>query len=654
MSFGSTACHLGRFQLSCADTSIAFMQTLLIALLAGAGFLVAYHTYGRWLGGKIFRLSAKAVCPSERLKDGVDYVPTSKGVVFGHHFTSIAGTGPIVGPAIAIMWGWVPALLWVVLGSIFIGAVHDFGSLVVSMRNSGQTVGDIAGRVMNRRVRLLFLFILFMALTIVLAIFGLVIAAVFKQYPAAIFPCLIQIPIAVAIGMMLHKKGANLLVPSIIALGVMYLTVIFGDVGFLGAMNAAMAGWPIIVWVLILLTYSYVASVLPVWLLLQPRDYINSLQLISALGLIVLGLFAAAFMGGAPMVEGGERPELTMVAPAFEFSPEGAPFIFPFLFITIACGACSGFHCLVSSGTSSKQIKSEEDARFIGYGSMLTEGFLATLVILACAAGLGLGTEVGGKLLSGVGAWEARYSSWGAAGSLGAKVGAFVDGAANFLMAMGISKGISLALMGVLVASFAGTTLDTACRLQRYVVQELARTLGEFTGAKEKEGKSVHAFAWLEDKHVATIFAVLLATVVAVAKAPGQESWSFISAGKGGLILWPLFGATNQLLAGLALMVISFYLWRRSKPVWFVVLPMIFMLIMPMYAMYLQVFRGTGGGESWIEKGNWLVVSIGLATIALEIWMIVEAFLMWPKVKGALEPGADKLEKARGVDAPAC
>ncbi len=233
------------------------METLLIAILAGAGFIVAYHTYGRWLGGKIFALSAKAVCPSEQLNDGVDYVPTDRSVVFGHHFTSIAGTGPIVGPAIAVMWGWVPALLWVVLGSIFIGAVHDFGALVVSLRNKGQTVGDIAGRVMNRRVRLLFLFILFMALTIVLAIFGLVIAAVFKQYPASIFPCLIQIPIAVGIGLWLHRKGVHLLAPSLLALGVMYLTVIFGDGGFLGGFNASMAGLPIFTWVLILLVWLW-------------------------------------------------------------------------------------------------------------------------------------------------------------------------------------------------------------------------------------------------------------------------------------------------------------------------------------------------------------------------------------------------------------
>ena len=600
------------------------MEVLLIALLAGIGFVVAYHTYGRWLGSKIFALSAKAICPSERLEDGVDYVPTKKSIIFGHHFTSIAGTGPIVGPAIAIMWGWVPALLWVVFGSILIGAVHDFGALVVSLRNNGQTVGDVAGRLLNKRVRLLFLFVLFMALTVVLAIFGLVIAAVFKQYPAAIFPCLVQIPIAVAIGMTLHRKGVGLLFPSVLALAVMYLTVIYGDTGILGEWNAAMASWSIWTWVVVLLGYSYVASVLPVWTLLQPRDYVNSLQLISALALIVLGLFAATAGSGTGDVE------LAMVAPAYNPNPEGAPMIFPFLFITIACGAVSGFHCLVSSGTSSKQLKHEPDARFVGYGSMLMEGFLATLVILACGAGLGLGvTAASGEVLLGEAAWAERYASWGAAKSLGAKVGAFVDGAANFLVALGLSGAVAVALMGVLVASFAGTTLDTACRLQRYVVQELGRTLGS--------GEEGGAFGWLKNKHGATIFAVSLAGIMA-ATPPGGQGWSIANAGKGGLILWPLFGATNQLLAGLSFLVITFYLWRRGKPVWFLVLPMIFMLVMPMWAMLHQLFISPG----WLvgENPDYLLGLIGLATIALEVWMIFEAWQLFPKAKGVLEDGA--------------
>lgn len=721
------------------------MATLLIALGAGVAFLIAYHTYGRWLGRKVFNLAADTVCPSAHLRDDQDYIPTSKAIVFGHHFTSIAGTGPIVGPAIAVMWGWLPALLWVVLGSIFIGAVHDFGSLVISLRNNGQTVGDIAGRVLNKRVRLLFLFVLFLALTIVLAIFGLVIAAVFKQYPAAIFPCLIQIPIAVSIGVYLHRRGKNLLIPSLLALGIMYLTVIYGDNGFLHTINAYLASLSIITWVVILLLYSYVASVLPVWSLLQPRDYINSLQLLTALGLIVLGLVVAAFIGGAPPVEGADRQPLEIVAPMWNPSPEGAPLIYPFLFITIACGAISGFHCLVSSGTSSKQLKNETDAQFVGYGSMVTEGFLATLVILCCVAGLGLGTDLpntwspmafdpepvgsnhhgystsflsadgkarvvevfqtsdtesettpsgflvnrnSGKYgtevvdgpdaaLTGSTAYANRYASWSTAGGLARTVAAFVDGSANLLKSIGIPASVAVALMGVLVASFAGTTLDTACRLQRYVVQELAGTFvqrgGESApyktadgigglegvgdgdaGEKHETGRPPTSSAalydsqwnplrWLTNKHGATIFAIAVAALMAATPTPGNP-WSLDNAGKGGLILWPMFGATNQLLGGLAFLVITFWLWRRRKPIWFVVLPLVFMLVMPAWAMLHQLFvQGVGMETSWLAAGpdsgekNWMLLVIAGVTLLLEAWMIVEAVLLFPKVRGLTE-----------------
>ncbi len=329
-----------------------------------------------------------ALVPSIELNDDKDYVPTSKSVVFGHHFTSIAGTGPIVGPAIAIMWGWVPALLWVVFGAIFIGAVHDLGSLVVSLRNRGQTIGDIAGRLLNPRVRFLFLGILLFGLWVVLAIFGWVIANVFRQFPESILPVFLQIPIAVWIGVYVHRKGKNLFMASAIALTLMYLTVWFGAAcpglewtgGALGSaiqnLNQTLAAWPVWVWVAVLLAYCYAASVMPVWVLLQPRDYINSLQLISSLALIIGGLAVAGIIGS------GGQP-LEIVAPAVQWAPKNAPAFIPFLFITIACGAVSGFHCLVSSGTSSKQLKCETDAQFVGYGSMLTESLLAVLVILA-------------------------------------------------------------------------------------------------------------------------------------------------------------------------------------------------------------------------------------------------------------------------------
>ncbi|HAI13189.1 MAG TPA: carbon starvation protein A [Phycisphaerales bacterium] len=616
------------------------MQTLMIAVGSGVAFIIAYYTYGRWLGNKIFNLCADTTCPSNRLNDGKDYVPTLKSIVFGHHFTSIAGTGPIVGPAIAVIWGWLPALLWVVFGSIFIGAVHDFGSLVVSLRNDGKTVGEIAGRLLNARVKVLFLLVLFMALTIVLAIFGLVIAAVFKMYPQSIIPCLIQIPLAVAIGFLLYRKGLGLFVPSLITLALMYVSVIYGDRGFLHQWNLSLASLSIITWVIILLVYSYVASVLPVWLLLQPRDYINSLQLISALGLVVAGLVFAAFFGGAPVTDDGVRPTLEMVAPMVNQNPQGAPAIFPFLFITVACGAISGFHCLVSSGTSSKQLKSETDARMVGYGSMLTEGFLATIVICACAAGIGLGAmNKTGTILTGQDAWLMRYATWGGANSLGAKVSAFVDGGANFLKAMGLPANVSVALLGVLVASFAGTTLDTACRLQRYVVQELA---GSFLPEHRQYqgGVSLNPLVWLTNKHGATIFAVVLGIAIAAAP-PGGGAWSWAQAGKGGLILWPMFGATNQLLGGLAFLVIMFYLWRRNKPVYFLVLPLLFMLAMPAWALMTTL-------PDWMhaDTKNWPLIIIGICTLILEAWMIVEGLILLPGVRGVLERTAtEKVSK---------
>ena len=608
------------------------MTVLLIALLSGVFFVIAYRTYGRWLGRRIFELSAGTECPARRWEDDCDFVPTKRSVVFGHHFTSIAGVGPIVGPAIAVFWGWLPALLWVVIGSVLIGAVHDFGSLVISMRSNGQTIGDIAGRMLNRRVRILFLSILFLSLIIVLAIFGLVIAAVFTKFPQAIFPCLVQIPIAVVIGMALKKRGVGLLVPSILALGFMYVSVIYGNVGLLGTFNEWAASWPIMTWSAVLLGYCYVASVLPVWVLLQPRDYINALQLVSALALVVLGVIAAAFFGGPPVEIDGEltRLPLELSAPAINHAAldGGAPPLLPFLFITIACGAVSGFHCLVASGTSSKQIARETDALPIGYGSMVLEGFLATLVILACCAGSTLTGETWGNL----------YNDWNAANGLGPKVDAFVTGAGNFVASTGIPPEIAIALMGVMVASFAATTLDTSCRLQRYVVQELAGALGGRTRDGAPGFMPLRILTW---KHPATLVAVILGLGLASMPASGNfADWTLSEGGTGGMILWPLFGATNQLLAGLALLVITFFLWRRGKPILFLLIPLGFMLLIPAWAMIDDAFIGSRG-SSFLGDGKWTLLGVAIATLILEGWMIIEGALLFPKVRGLAEQAAE-------------
>jgi len=621
------------------------------ALVVGSLLLLAlgYATYGRWLARSVFRLRADAVMPSRELRDDVDYVPTSPAIVFGHHFTSIAGTGPIVGPALAIMWGWLPAVVWILFGSIFIGAMHDMAALVVSLRNRGMTVGEVAGRLLNRRVRLLFLTLLLFALWVVLAIFGWVIASVFVQFPEATLPVFLQIPIAVWIGLRVHRQGRNLLGPSLAALAAMIATVWLGagcpglewTGGTLGAaiqrFNAGVAAWPIWAWVAILLAYCYVASVLPVWVLLQPRDYINSLQLVSSLALVVAGLAAAAFFGG-PALDAtslaGARVPLELVAPAVDLAPRGAPPIVPFLFVTIACGAVSGFHCLVSSGTSSKQLRCETDARAVGYGSMLLEAFLAILVVVSVAAGIGLGWPQAHPGLSGAELWRSLYADWTKVTGGGA-IAAFVVGSGNLLQALGIDATFARALMGVLVASFAGTTLDTATRLQRYVVQELAGTLLPAGTAWRATGgrPQLSALQWplwlLTTPHGATLFAVTSAFLLALMPAPGKP-WSAETIGTGGLILWPLFGATNQLLAGLSLMVVCFYLLRRGLPNAFAAVPMVFMLAMPAWALAFDIRR-------WLAGGNLVLVGVAAAVLALEAWMLVEAIRLWPVVRGVAE-----------------
>jgi len=616
------------------------MSALLIVLIAALCLAIGYLTYGRWLATRVFRLDPKAEVPSEALRDDRDYVPTSPAVVFGHHFTSIAGTGPIVGPALAIMWGWLPAVIWVLVGSILIGAMHDMSVLVVSLRNRGLTVGEVAGRLLNPRVRLLFLVLLLFALWIVLAIFGWVIASVFVQFPEATLPVFLQIPIAVWIGLAVHRRGGRLLLPSLLALALMYGTVWLGAGcpgldwagGWLGdavrSLNAAVAGLPVWGWVAVLLAYCYVASVLPVWLLLQPRDYINSLQLVTSLVLIVAGLTAAALFGGGA----GDGQPLQLVAPMINLQPEGAPPILPFLFVTIACGAVSGFHCLVSSGTSSKQLRCETDAQPVGYGSMLLEAFLAILVIVSVGAGIGLGWPQEHPGLTGTDLWQEIYASWTKVTG-GTAIAAFVVGSGNMLEAIGIDAVMARALVGVLVASFAGTTLDTATRLQRYVVQELAGTLlGSSPDKPASTASALNPLRWLTTPHGATLFAVLSAFGLALLPAPGKP-WTYENLGTGGLILWPLFGATNQLLAGLSLIVIAFYLLRRGLPTWLAVLPMLFMLAMPAWALMHDIRR-------WQAGGSFGLAAVAAGMLALEAWMIIEAVLLWPKVRGVLEATA--------------
>jgi len=568
---------------------------LLLVVVPFVGYLVAYHTYGRYLARRIFRLDDSVDPPSVRMADGVDYVPTRKGIIFGHHYTSIAGTGPIVGPAIGIIWGWVPAIIWVVVGSIFMGAVHDFGALVVSMRNEGKSLSEVADRYVGPRARTIFFLVVFLELLIVIAIFGVVIAAIFARFPGSVFAVWLQIPIAVLLGLAVYKWKANVALATAVAVVAMYGTVVIGHWLPLEMPDGVLGLSGVAVWVIILLLYAFVASTLPVTALLQPRDYINAWQLFIAMGLLVAGVAGSALAGG-----------LEIVAPCVNLAPEGAPPMWPFLGVTIACGAISGFHCLVSGGTSSKQVQRETDAQFVGYGSMLLEAALATLVIVAVGAGIGMAYEKGGTVFTGTEAWQQHYASWTAAQGLSSKLAAVVVGSANMLSTIGIPQAIGLIIIGVFIASFAGTTLDTATRIQRYVIAELAADF------KLKP---------LANRYAATAVAVIAAAALAFGTG---------ASGKGALMLWPMFGAVNQLLAALALLLITLYLRRRGTWGYLLTLgPCLFMLVLTVWAMVWKEveFIQKPVSEAFPAYQRYALIVVNAVTLLLALALVVECFI---------------------------
>ena len=561
------------------------MNAVVLVVLTFGLYLLAYHTYGKFLAKKIFKLDPEARTPAHELQDNIDYLPTRKEILFGHHFTSIAGLGPIVGPAIAIIWGWLPAMLWIALGPIFLGGVHDFGALVASMRSKGRSIGELTAELINPRVRTLFFLIIFFELWIVIAIFAMIMGLLFNLYPTSVFPVWMQLPVAIGLGYLVYKKGGNVLTLSIAAVVVVYILIVIGSYIPIKLPDNVFGLSSIELWLVILLIYAFVASILPVWVLLQPRDYINAHQLIIIMVLLLIGTFVA-------------HPKI--VAPALNPHPAGGLPIWPFLFVIIACGAISGFHSLVSSGTSSKQINREPDALFIGYGGMLMEGALATLAVIAVAAGIGIRYVVDhGVVLTGLAAWSHHYSSWQAAAGLESKLRAFITGSANLLASYRLPEAIGTTLMGVFIVSFAGTTLDTATRIQRYVIGEFFTDIG---------------LPGLSNRYLSTFIAVLTAGLLAFAQ----------KGGKGALILWPLFGTVNQLLAGLALLVTTVYLARRKQPLAVTALPMAFMLLMTGWAMVKNIIN-------FHAKHNILLFVVGIAVFILEIWMVIEAALVLRK-----------------------
>ena len=565
------------------------MNAFHLALLSAAALYLGYRFYGRFIVRRIYGAGnfADERMPSHAKEDGHDYVPTKRGILFGHHYVTIAGAGPIVGPAIAVTWGWLPALLWVVIGSIFIGAVHDVGSLIASVRNQGRTIGDLAADIMTPRVRLLFLAFIAMALWVVLAVFGFVIAALLKNIPASVLSVWIEVPLAFLVAHMVYRRGGSMLRWSLLALVALYVSI---GVGMLEPVRSLFDGIGIAPWLVILFAYAYFASVLPVTRLLQPRDYINSHQLFAALGFIVTGFLATPFTDSA---------KLELVAPAINTDlPPGAPLLYPFLFITIACGAISGFHCMVASGTTARQLNSEKDAQAIGYGAMILEGGLAVVVILCCVSAAGFTPEE----------WNVKYAGhWVGKGSLMDKVEGVIVGGAGFIENGFALFGLSGAwltrflqtVLTVVIISFAATTMDSATRIQRYVIAELGEALDK---------------PFLTRKHVATSIAVGSAVMLALlVESPGA------GAGSGGLVLWPIFGVTNQLLACLTFLVLTTWLAKRGRPVWVTAIPMLFLIVTVTWAALWQIrfFAPT-------YRQHWYLIVVLCIGLVLEAWMIVE------------------------------
>ena len=543
------------------------MQSIMIVLMGLVGMTFGWFVYSKFIATKIYQLDPDFVTPANEFNDGVDFVPTNKYVLWGHHFTSVAGAAPIVGPAIAVYWGWVPAVLWVTLGTIFFAGVHDFGALWASSRHKGKSIGALSEDVIGKRTRALFMVVIFLVLLMVNAVFGVVIAGAFVSTPNAVFPAWSAIAVALVIGQLLHRNF-NLTILSVVGVMALYFSIYIGSLFPLELPEGMLGLSPNANWIIILFVYAAIASMLPVWVLLQPRDFINGMQLFVGLFL----LYGAVFLS---------LPDIS--APAFNNQmTEDVPSLVPLLFVTIACGAVSGFHGIVSSGTSSKQLDKETDARFVGYFAAMGEGSLALITIVAVSgAALAATPEI----------WHEIYDKYGTAGA-----GTFIQGGAQMITnGWGIPVSVTSTLLATMVALFAGTTMDSGVRLQRYIIQEWG---------------DIYGIPIFKKGFAATLIAVTSCLLLAF--GAGGAS------GSGGLTIWPLFGSTNQILAGMTLLVISVMLIKMGRPAKYTMLPMIFVLFTSCWAAIIKLM------EFW-AAGNWLLVTIDIVVLVTSLLVILEA-----------------------------
>lgn len=523
------------------------MSSLVLIIGSIVVFLVGYVTYGGYLA-KQWGVDPTIKTPAHEMNDGIDYVPTKPAVLLGHHFASIAGAGPINGPIQAAIFGWVPVLLWIVLGSIFVGGVHDYGSLFASVRHKGKSIGEVIHANMGKKGMMLFSIFAWLTLLLVVAAFTNIVASTFASVPAAASSSLMFIVLAIVFGYLVYRKGVSLKIGTIFGVIILFLCVYLG---YIFPIQLSLNTW-----IIILMVYIFAASTAPVWILLQPRDYLNSFLLYAMIAGAVIGIVIFNPSVQLPAVTG--------------FNVNGQ-LMFPMLFVIVACGAISGFHSLVGSGTTSKQVDNEKDTKLIGYGAMLIEGVLAVIALITAA--YVSNTELTELLKGG-------------------PVNVFSSGVGTFMSKFGIPFDIGKSFVALAVSAFALTSLDTATRLGRFIFQE-------FFDDPEKEKPSV-----LTNMYVSTAITVLIG--------------GYLAAG-GYARIWPIFGSANQLLAALSLLAIAVWLKKVGRNYHMLTIPMIFMLVVTLTALVLLI-------KSNLAAGNYILVVFPVLLFILAIILAKEGY----------------------------
>jgi carbon starvation protein len=523
-------------------------------MVSGIFLYVAYRTYGQYIIKKL-GINQHESTPAHTLEDGVDYVPTNKFVVLGHHFASIAGAGPIIGPIIAVAFGWIPAVLWILLGGVFFGAVHDTTSLVASMAHQGKSVGTVIKKYIGAKGKRLFLIFSFFTLLLVIAVFADIIAKTFVKNPEVASASGLFILLALVFGQAMKRiksNPASFMILSVVGVLLMYYFIYLG-VQFPIARNYNL-------WVGFLLLYSFIASVTPMPVLLQPRDYLSSFLLY---GLIIAAIAGVAF----------SNPEIKMDT-AINFKSEGLGYMFPVLFVTVACGAISGFHSLVASGTTSKQVNKPQDVKLIAFGGMLIESFLAIVAISAV-------------LVIDRSDYMSRLPIEG-------PVNLFADGLGFVISSLGIPESVAISFVALTVSTFALTSLDTCTRLARFTFQEYFED--EQVGTFQKIGAN---------RFFATTIVIVLSFLLLL-------SGEFTA-------IWPIFGSANQLLAAVALLTVGVWLIKQKKPAQFVLIPMFFMFTVTISSLFFFTIEN-------FQNGLYVLAGIAIGLLLLSITLIRLAY----------------------------